>query len=60
MHKANVYKMPHAWNVFQANKRRKKTQQRIVMSKVLRAFPCEIQVHLWEYTSICRSIVQGC
>lgn len=29
------------------------------MSKVLRAFPCEIQVHLWDYTSICISIVQG-
>lgn len=27
------------------------------MSKVLRAFPCEIQVHLWDYTSICISIV---
>lgn len=24
MHKANVYKMPHAWNVFQANMKKKK------------------------------------
>lgn len=49
MHKANVYKMPHAWNVSKHEK--KNLNKRIVMSKVLRAFPCEIQVHLWDYTS---------
>lgn len=59
MHKANVYKMPHAWNVSKHEKK-KNLNKRIVMSKVLRAFPCEIQVHLWDYTSICISIVQGC
>lgn len=58
MHKANVYKMPHAWNVSKHEKK-KNLNKRIVMSKVLRAFPCEIQVHLWDYTSICISIVQG-
>lgn len=50
----------HMLEMYSKQTREKKTQQRIVMSKVLRAFPCEIQVHLWEYTSICRSIVQGC
>lgn len=39
--------------------KKKNLNKRIVMSKVLRAFPCEIQVHLWDYTSICISIVQG-
>lgn len=40
--------------------KKKNLNKRTVISKVLRAFPCEIQVHLWDYTSICISIVQGC